>query len=233
VGLIYAIVKKDYFVLLWTFPYLCFLYAIGWAAQFHWLPVLPMLCIAPSIILEMLKEIRPWKLGYILQYAIISAIVFSGFLFTTNLVTSNLNSQFVQLSSFINQELAHNLENQQDNSEAITIVGSHRVRGLMWIPQYILGSEVFFRDTDIPGENFTKPITTEKFILVADSNTLLRVNDENHLREFLRDRRVAVLYHNASETIATYLDIENDRHDFMTVLQNYGLGRFVEIKANY
>src|SRR5918993_2028273 len=56
VGLIYAIVKKDYFLLLWTFPYLCFLYAIGWAAQFHWLPVLPSLCIAPSIILEMLKE---------------------------------------------------------------------------------------------------------------------------------------------------------------------------------
>jgi hypothetical protein len=59
------------------------------------------------------------------------------------------------------------------------------------------------------------------------------VNDENHPREYLRDRRVAVLYHNATETIATYLDIENDRYDFMTILQNYGLGRFVEIKANY
>jgi hypothetical protein len=42
-----------------------------------------------------------------------------------------------------------------------------------------------------------------------------------------------MLYHNASETIATYLDGENDSYDFMGVSENYGLGRFVELKANY
>jgi hypothetical protein len=68
---------------------------------------------------------------------------------------------------------------------------------------------------------------------VADSISLSSVNDDNHLRDFLGVRRVAILYHNASETIATYLDIENDRYDFMGISENYGLGRFIEIKANY
>jgi hypothetical protein len=181
----------------------------------------------------MLKKIGPQRFGHILEYTIFSALVLSGFLFTTGLVRSNLNSQFIQISSFINQELFRSSGNQQEDNEPITIVGSHRTRALTWIPKYIFGSNVFFRDTDIPGENFTKPIPTERFILVADSILSPRLNDENHLLGSSGDRRVAMLYHNASETIATYLDTEKVRYDFMTILQNYGLGQFVEIKANY
>jgi Dolichyl-phosphate-mannose-protein mannosyltransferase len=232
-GLIYAVVKKDYFILLWAFPYLSLLYALGWATQFHWIPVLPLLCIAPSILLETLKKIDPRKIGCILEYAIISAVIIFGFSFTAGLITSNLNTQFMQLSSFINQELAHNAQNQQDNGESITMIGSHRTRALMWIPKYVFNNDFFFRDTDIPGENFTKPIPSEKFILVVDSILSSRVNDENRIQDWIGDRRVATLYHNASETIATYLDGENDRYDFMGIFENYGLGRFIEIKANY
>ena len=231
-GIIYAVVKRDYFILLWAFPYLCLLYSLGWTVQIHWIPILPLLCIAPSILLETLKKINPRKLGYILEYTIISAVIFFGFMFTTELTTYNLNTQFTQLSSFINQELA-SAENQEDNSEAITMIGSHRTRALTWIPIYVFDNDLFFRDTDIPGENFTKPIPTKKFILVADSDLLSRVNDENHLRNWIGDLRVAKLYHNASETIATYLDIWGDRYDFMGIFENYGLGRFIEIKANY
>jgi Dolichyl-phosphate-mannose-protein mannosyltransferase len=231
-GLIYATVKKDYFILLWAFPYLCLLYAIGWATQFHWIPVLPLVCIAPSILLETLKKIDHRKFGYMLEYAIISAVIFFGFSFTTGLITSSLNTQFIHLSSFLNQELA-NAENQEDNNEVLTMIGSHRTRGLTWIPIYVFDNDLFFRDTDIPGENFTKPIPTKKFVLVADSALLSRVNDENHIRDWIGDRRVAILYHNASETIATYLDIGNDKYGFMGVFENYGLGRFIEIKANY
>jgi hypothetical protein len=50
---------------------------------------------------------------------------------------------------------------------------------------------------------------------------------------WIGDLRVAILYHNATETIATYLDIGGDRYDFMRVFENYGLGRFIEINANY
>jgi hypothetical protein len=46
----------------------------------------------------------------------------------------------------------------------------------MWIPKYVFNNDFFFRDNDIPGENFTKPIPTKKFILVVDSHLLSRVN---------------------------------------------------------
>jgi hypothetical protein len=92
---------------------------------------------------------------------------------------------------------------------------------------------MFFLEIPIFPGRILKPIPTERFILVADSILSPRLNDENHLLGSSGDRRVAMLYHNASETIATYLDTEKVRYDFMTILQNYGLGQFVEIKANY
>jgi 4-amino-4-deoxy-L-arabinose transferase-like glycosyltransferase len=238
-GLIYAIVKKDYFILLWIFPYVIFLYAIGWVTHFHWIPVFPLLCIALGRLLEDLKKIWTRKLGYILIYSTVSAILISGFYFTVAMITSNLNSQYLRLSSFINQALAQSSEDDHENKgETIAMIGSHRTRALMWIPLYVFKSDVIFKDTDITLEgvrnvNFTNPIQTKKFILVADSNLLARLNDENQLKDWIGDRRVAKLYYNGSETVASFLDNENDKYDFMSISENHGLGRFIEVRANY
>jgi hypothetical protein len=94
---------------------------------------------------------------------------------------------------------------------------------------YIFKDNIIFRETDIPNDNFTEPVRTKKFVLIADSNLLSRLTstDQNE-----RDRRVTELYYNTSETIATFIDKVSNRYDFMNIESNYGFGRFVDVRAN-
>ncbi len=62
------------------------------------------------------------------------------------------------------------------SNQGTTIIGSHRTRALIWIPKYVFNDDVTFRDTDIPNDNFTKPVQTKKFLIVADSHLLPRLN---------------------------------------------------------
>jgi Dolichyl-phosphate-mannose-protein mannosyltransferase len=50
-GFIYSIFRRDWYILLWLMPYLLFLYIIGWVLPFHWIPVLPVFCIAGAAVL--------------------------------------------------------------------------------------------------------------------------------------------------------------------------------------
>ncbi len=231
-ALICAIIKKDYFILLWAFPYLIFLYAIGWVVPFHWSILLPPLCIALGVLIEsLIKTVRSRRLKKFLPHILISAVIIFGLLITTMLIETNLNTSYFQLNLFRVRELEHhdsNLQNQ-GNSDNTTVIGSHRTRALMWIPMYIFKDNVIFRETDIPNDNFTEPVQTKKFVLIADSNLLSRLTstDQNE-----RDRRLTELYYNTSETIATFIDKVSNRYDFMNIESNYGFGWFVDVRAN-
>ena len=233
-ALIFSIIKKDYFILLWAFPYLIFLYTIGWTVPFHWNTLIPLLCIALGVLVEILINvvaIRSRKLTKNLPQCTISAVIIFGFLVTLTLIETNLNASYFQLYLFIVRELGpHNADlSYQDNSDGTTMIGSHRTRALMWIPLYIFKDNVTFRETDIPNDNFTEPVRTKKFLLVADSNLLSRLKSTN---QYYRDKRVTVLYYNTSNTIATFIDKESDRYNFMNIEGNYGFGWFVDVRAN-
>jgi hypothetical protein len=45
-GLVFAIIKKDIFILLWIIPFLIFAFFIGWILLFHVVLLLPVFCIA-------------------------------------------------------------------------------------------------------------------------------------------------------------------------------------------
>jgi len=231
-ALICAIIKKDFFILLWAFPYLIFLYAIGWVVPFHWIVLIPPLCIALGVLIEsLIKKVGSRRLKKFLPHILISGVIIFGFLITTMLIETNLNTTYFQLNLFMVRELAHPDSNSpnQGNSDSTTVIGSHRTRALMWIPMYIFKDNVIFRETDIPNDNFTRPVLTKKFDFIADSNLLSRLTstDQNE-----RDRRLTELYYNNSDTIATFIDKVSNRYDFMNIESNYGFGWFVDVRAN-
>jgi Dolichyl-phosphate-mannose-protein mannosyltransferase len=233
-AIIFSIIKRDYFILLWVFPYLIFLYAIGWAVPFHWNILIPLLCIGLGTLVESLINmvaIRSRKLTKYLPQIGISAVIIFGFLITLTLVDTNLNTSYFQLYLFIVRELGHHDAdlNNQNNSEGTTMIGSHRTRALIWMPLYVFKDNVTFRETDIPNDNFTEPIRTKKFLLVADSGLLSRLTSTD---QYYRDKRVTDLYYNTSNTIATFIDKVSNRYDFMDINGNYGFGRFVDVRAN-
>ena len=45
-GLVFVTVKKDFFLLLWTIPFLVYLFFIGLVRDYHLIPLLPALCIS-------------------------------------------------------------------------------------------------------------------------------------------------------------------------------------------
>jgi hypothetical protein len=50
----------------------------------------------------------------------------------------------------------------------VTMIGSHRVRALTWIPQYVFNYPVIFRDIDNPFDGFAMSITTKDVMFIAD-----------------------------------------------------------------
>jgi hypothetical protein len=77
-GFVYAGIKKDAFVLLWIIPFLAFLSAIGYVQYFHWIPVLPVFCIAAARLIDTAAALKKN-----LPFAAIAAIGVFGLVSTT------------------------------------------------------------------------------------------------------------------------------------------------------
>ena len=231
-GIIYSVIKRDNFLLLWLFPYLIFLYFIGWVVSFHWIMIFPILCVAISTLIEnIIKDLNIHRYFRFLPYILVICIIIIGSIESSRFVVSSLNHSYIDLYQFIAQELNHHkATNQSHANEGITMIGSHRVRALVWIPKYVFNDVVTFRETDIPRDNFTKTLDTEKFLIVADSNLFSRLN--NNIQD-IRDTTITKLYYNTSEVIATFIDNQSSKFAFMDIGENYGFGRFIEVKANY
>ena len=231
-AIIYTAIKRDFFSLIWMLPYLSFLYLIGWVVYFHWSVFLPILCIALGILVERLRErFAAHKFIGLFPFVMISAIAIFGLLSFALLSTSNINAKYIDVYLFVTQEISRNVVNtdNQDEKNGTTLIGSHRIRALIWIPKYVFNDVVTFRDTDLPNDNFTKPVQTTKYLVVADSNLLTKLSQ---IIPQVKYGRIATLYYNTSQTIATFLDNESDRHSYMNLRENYGLGPFVEVRAN-
>jgi Dolichyl-phosphate-mannose-protein mannosyltransferase len=235
---IYGVIRKDYFILLWALPYLVFLYFIGWVVPIHWIVLIPILCISAAMfIANLINAASSRKVVKFLPHIAISAFVIIGFLTTSLLIEKNLNILYVQLYLYIVQELQQDkIDNTRthmqnlDNDGGTTMIGSHRTRALLWIPLYVFKDNITFRETDIPKDNFTKPLDTKRFLLVADSGLISRLTG---IDQYERDRRITQLYYNNSNTIATFIEKNLDRNYFFNIDQNYGFGRFVDVRANY
>ena len=237
-AIIYAVIRKDYFILLWALPYLVFLYFIGWVVPIHWIILVPILCISAAMLIDnLINFVSSRKVVKFLPHIAISAFVILGFLTTSLLIEKNLNILYLELYLFIVEELQQdNTDNTSthiqnpDDDGGTTMIGSHRTRALVWIPLFVFKDDITFRETDIPKDNFTRPLETKKFIIVADSGLISRLIT---IDQYERDRRVTQLYYNNSNTIATFIEKNIEKNYFFKIDQNYGFGWFVNVRANY
>ena len=125
-GLIYAAVKRDFFLLLWVIPFLIFLYFIGYVSAFHVMPLIPAFCIATSRFLvelpSKIKIIKKYNLQQTLPFAIISGIIIFGLVSTTMLITTNVNSSVYKALAVIVQKLPN--KDDTNSTTAVSLVAS-------------------------------------------------------------------------------------------------------------
>ena len=100
-GIIHGAITKNKFVLLWFAPFVLFLSLIGFKQYFHWIPVIPIMCIAASIwLLEMPKKIRYLR-SKTVHYTIIGIILLFGFSSTVLIITNDISYNQFEALSFV------------------------------------------------------------------------------------------------------------------------------------
>jgi hypothetical protein len=236
-GLIYAAVKRDFFLLLWVIPFLIFLYFIDYVSSFHLMPLIPAFCIAASrFLVEItgkIKIIKKYKLQQILPFAIISGIIIFGLISTTMLITTNVNSTVYKALAVLIQKLPNKEDDDTNNTSPVTLVGAPTY---FWLPRYAYDKD-FVDKTYYSGS----PLKTERYIVVADrgymaskSGTAISTEDinptrpPNHLLQDLLDN---------SHTIATLLPDDTAKYN----IKNYPYSDIrqnprpteIEVKSNY
>jgi MFS family permease len=173
-GLVFAIIKRDYFVILWAAPFLIFLYLIGFVRDFHLVPLLPALCVSTSRMLVGLSSYVPYQnVRGLLPLGIISIVAIFGLVnIVTQLITNGNDNKFA-LAAFVTRYLE---DNKNDN---ITVVSNHVYS---WIPRYVfgLGNNEYKIPEDI------RPSKNEKVLLVVDDAFRLVTSLNNTMGESLR-----------------------------------------------
>jgi hypothetical protein len=139
-GLIFAAIKRDFFLLLWLIPFVIFLYVIGFVSFWHFTPLLPAACVAAARMIEFLSNKISSNNTRIRQiwspYVIISGIGLFGLITSCIIIAGSNNSTFIGASAFANQFLEHYLSggNNSNTSRMIAVISNPFY---LWIPQYV------------------------------------------------------------------------------------------------
>jgi Dolichyl-phosphate-mannose-protein mannosyltransferase len=185
-GLLFtAIVKKDYIPILGTIPFLVLLHLLGYASPFHFIPIMPLLCIAAAaLIVDVLDKISNNKkiIQKTLPVIVVSGIGAFGLITTSLSISKNLTSSELAASTFISQQLP----NSQDGicqyvicQREVTLVGNPIY---LWLPKYI-----FDKDYEQSTYYSSKQIETEKFILIEDNGFNRQMSGDDRKAQVLKE----------------------------------------------
>jgi 4-amino-4-deoxy-L-arabinose transferase-like glycosyltransferase len=244
-GIIYARIKRDYFLPLWIFPYLILLFIVDWVYFFHIVPVLPAFCIAAAVLLvDLVRKSNKRKIVRPLTFSLIGAIIIFGLLNTITLITTNLNSTYFELVSFINQNLP-NTQNNKNDENSVIFVGPNSGWGFFWLLKYVFDKDVQFKWFELP-KDYIGSITNEKFLLMADREVRYAVYDSTSGAPHIN--QIKKLYHDSiplktfsNKTLQydlhkyPYSNILDDYYKLGNIIKTRGIdwSREIEVRGNY
>jgi hypothetical protein len=169
-GLVFAALKKDFFLLLWAIPFLGFLFFVQFVSEFHLIPLLPLLCIcAARLIVGLSDTITVSKIAKILPYFIISAISIFGLINVTTQLASHSNNDRIETAAFVTRYLNDN------NGTNITMIANHLYT---WIPKYVFGLGKDYRIPEIDPIEIGPKINKSLFVVDGTFKSIMSGNDE-------------------------------------------------------
>jgi len=173
-GLVFAALKKDFFLLLWGIPFLGFLYIIGFASDFHIIPLLPLLCISSARFIVGLTDMITYrKIGEVLPFFIISAITIFGLVNVMTQITAHNNDIKFLASAFV----ARYLNDNKDGN--ITMIASNVYS---WIPKYVFQLREDYRIPEIDPIETSPKINRSLFVVDSTFKDVMSANDETGKR---------------------------------------------------
>jgi hypothetical protein len=175
-GLVFIAIKRDLFLLLWTIPFLMFLYLIGFVSQWHFLPIIPAACIAAARLIIYLSNriINKMVQKVLLSFIIISGIAIFGLASTTMIIATNDNSSYFEATAFVVRYLHNdnngNADDNYYNNTRITVISNPFYS---WIPL-----DVFHLNHNyyVDYYNDIIPVKTKKVLLTVDPPLIDRLS---------------------------------------------------------
>ena len=211
-GLVYAVLKRNLFILSWSIPMILFLGLIGFTQYFHWIPMIPVFCIAAAILVVDL--VNKFKEKITTKTILIIVVGFSifGLASLAPLITSDVSSSQFKAMSFV-------LDNFESDDQ-ITILSSPIYS---WVFDDVFKKDYVMMDYAM--------------ILFEDPPTknLLLIKDPHFLVDISRGEQLEQVY-SKSEIIETF---DSRVSEFDTTVYPYGSMRVnfegynIEIRTFY
>jgi Ca2+/Na+ antiporter len=168
-GLIYAVIRRDYFILLWAFPYLLLIYFLNWVYFFHIIPIIAAFCISGTALLfEIFKKIQNKWISKAVIFAVFGAIIIFGLVNSTLLVTQNVNDADFKLISFVTNSLPYRYNGIDNSSEKVTLIGPNGAFIIYWISNEVFNRNIDFKWYESRRDYVEPPIKTDKFLMISD-----------------------------------------------------------------
>ena len=100
-GFVYAGIRKNWFVIFWLVPFLIFLSVIGYTQYFHWIILLPIFCIATSLLISDMG--KKSKLENKLPVIVILSLAVFGFIIQSMILGLNVSENQFESASFASE----------------------------------------------------------------------------------------------------------------------------------
>jgi hypothetical protein len=165
IGILYAAIRRDFFILLFSIPFLLFLYWIDFVSSFHIVPLFPVFSIAGAKLIVDLSNLIPIsKIRNTIPYAVVAVIAIVGLVSIFSLITIDSNSVIIKTHAVLIQHL-------QQRNDTVTMIGNPLY---IWMPRHVF--DLSYQDRSYYS---TKPLDTPYFIVIDDSGYKKIIKEES------------------------------------------------------
>jgi 4-amino-4-deoxy-L-arabinose transferase-like glycosyltransferase len=229
-------IKRDPFFLLWLVPFLLFYSLIPFIQHFHWILILPLLCIATGVCISDLLDMISKRKAFLARvglYGAVSALFIFGFVSTALLININLNGSLFTAQALIIKLMPYTDQKGQDTAENVILMGSNWMQSFSWIPEYIFNKGHSFKafiEKNLPIENEN----TKKILLLVDGRDLERFILSNNEESTEEERLYNNTYKKAEiKEESRYYKKLRDQYPYTSIHENRGIqGGKIIMRAN-
>jgi Dolichyl-phosphate-mannose-protein mannosyltransferase len=215
-GIVFAAIKKNYFLLLWIIPFLVFLSVIGFVQYFYWIPILPAFCVASAVfMIHLFEKVAISKFRTVLLVATISSIIIFGLVNNTLLITSDVSSAQYQASAFIPKYIQE--KNDNNSNYDVTLISSPVYS---WIFNYVFNKENVVTDYR---ELLYYPVQSKETLLIADPHFKSNIGSGRQLQDIYGNTTLIRVFK------GDVFDFDLNRYPYTSMVKNYE-GSIIEIR---
>jgi 4-amino-4-deoxy-L-arabinose transferase-like glycosyltransferase len=224
IGIVFAALKRDYFILLWVITFLIFSYIVQWTLYFHFILLLPIICIASAVIIvDISNKIFRKRDTYkkLVPFAVISIIGIFGLASTMLIITTNVFFEQITHVALAVQEI-------EDNRvmDEITVVSAPEYS---WLFKYIFNTAQSLQTRD------SSQIKEDKVLLMVDRSYFAVTSknpQNNELEDPIQVEKLLNIYNNTHPVVLIddsykipgyypYSNVKDCRSEGLQVRTNY------------